>query len=234
MNDTILIAAEDPDTSGELTRTLEAADYAVSVAGNRKTALSLMRSTSFALVLVDITAPGRPGYELIQDIRSRDSLPILLLAEKGMEQEVILGLDLGADACLTRPFHPAKVIAYVNAILRRCYRLDTAAEAREKPALLRVGELTLDTEGYQLLKRGRPVTLTSTERKLLTTLMGSPGHVFTKAQLRECVNGASSEEDSNSLTVHISNLRAKIEDNPGSPVYIKTVRGLGYRMEADL
>ena len=232
MNNTILVAAEDPDMINVLTLSLEGADYIVSVATDRVTALQLLQTKSFALVLVDISAPGISGYELIQAIRQTSNLPILVISDKGMEDDVILGLDMGADACITKPFHPLEVLAYVNAVHRRYYQLGADEAARQNVTELRVGDLILNTEAYQLFKRGKPVMLTSTELKILTKLMRSPGRIFTKAQLYECVNGAYFESDCNTMTVHISNLRAKIEDNPSAPAYIKTVRGLGYKIES--
>ena len=175
--------------------------------------------------------PGMNGYELIRQVRTFSNLPIIILSAKTMETDKVLGLNIGADAYLTKPFNALEVVAYVKAALRRYYQLGAEAAAPAAPHTITLGALELDTEAFILRKNGETVPLTSTELKILAKLMHSPGRVFTKAQLYECVGGAFYESDDNTMMVHISNLRAKIEDDPAKPQYIKTVRGLGYKIE---
>ena len=142
----------------------------------------------------------------------------------------MLGLSLGADAYIKKPFNPLVVVAQVKAVLRRAFQLD-AASGGEASSVLQVGELELDTDQFLLRKRGKILPLTPAELKIMAMLMRSPGRVYTKAQLYESINGERYENDDNTMMVHISNIRSKIEDNPEKPQYIKTVRGLGYKIE---
>ena len=229
MQHTILIAEDDRDITELLTLYLTGAGYAVRTAEDGAQALAQLRAGGISLVLADIMMPGLSGYELIRQARTFSDLPIIVLSARTMDADRLLGLDVGADAYLTKPFNPLEVVAYVKAALRRCSRADAGQDTAAP--LLRVGALELDTAQFTLRKNGQPVPLTSTELKILAQLMRSPGRVFTKAQLYECVRGAFYESDDNTMMVHISNLRAKIEDDPAAPRYIKTVRGLGYKIE---
>ena len=229
MQHTILIAEDDRDITELLTLYLTGAGYAVRTAEDGAQALAQLRAGGISLVLADIMMPGLSGYELIRQARTFSDLPIIVLSARTMDADRLLGLDVGADAYLTKPFNPLEVVAYVKAALRRCSRPDAGQDATAP--LLRVGALELDTAQFTLRKNGQPVPLTSTELKILAQLMRSPGRVFTKAQLYECVGGAYYESDDNTMMVHISNLRAKIEDDPAHPQYIRTVRGLGYKIE---
>ena len=229
MQHTILIAEDDRDITELLTLYLTGAGYAVRTAEDGAQALAQLRAGGISLVLADIMMPGLSGYELIRQARSFSDLPIIILSARTMDADRLLGLDIGADAYLTKPFNPLEVVAYVKAALRRCSRADAGQDTAAP--LLRVGALELDTAQFTLRKNGQPVPLTSTELKILAQLMRSPGRVFTKAQLYECVGGAYYESDDNTMMVHISNLRAKIEDDPAHPQYIRTVRGLGYKIE---
>ena len=229
MQHTILIAEDDRDITELLTLYLTGAGYAVRTAEDGAQALAQLRAGGISLVLADIMMPGLSGYELIRQARTFSDLPIIVLSARTMDADRLLGLDVGADAYLTKPFNPLEVVASVKAALRRCSRPDAGQDAAAP--LLRVGALELDTAQFTLRKNGQPVPLTSTELKILAQLMRSPGRVFTKAQLYECVGGAYYESDDNTMMVHISNLRAKIEDDPAHPQYIRTVRGLGYKIE---
>ena len=173
------------------------------------------------------------GDELIKAIRQENNLPIIIISAKNEDSDKILGLNLGADAYITKPFNPLEVIAYVRAMLRRYYEYGGSPGKQENALILKVGELTLDTEAFALHKNGRLLSMTSAELKILAKLMRSPKRVFTKEQLCECINGRYYENDDRTMMVHISNIRAKIEDDPANPKYIKTVRGLGYKMDSD-
>ncbi len=228
---TILIAEDDRDITELLTLYLTGAEFAVQSAADGEQALEIIRAGGISLVLADIMMPGLNGYELIRQVRTFSNLPIIILSAKSMDTDKVLGLDIGADAYLTKPFNALEVVAYVKAALRRYYRLGAETAAPAAPHTITLGALELNTASFILRKNGEIVPLTSTELKILAQLMHSPGRVFTKAQLYECVGGAFYESDDNTMMVHISNLRAKIEDDPAKPQYIKTVRGLGYKIE---
>lgn len=228
----ILIAEDDPDIIEGVSLYLRSAGFTVSSAMDGISALELFRREQISLVLVDIMMPKMNGYQLIQEIRRESNLPVIVLSAKNLDSDKILGLDIGADAYITKPFNPLELLAYVKAAHRRYYELGGGQETPKIPEVLRVGELELNNQRCEVTKGGEVVPLTMTEFKILMTLMGSPSRVFTKAQLYECVNGEFFESDSNTIMVHISNLRSKVEDDPSQPRYIKTVRGLGYKIEA--
>lgn len=229
MKHTILIAEDDRDII-ELLSLYLGGEFAVQAVTDGAAALAAIRAGGISLALVDIMMPGLNGYELIQRVRAFSNLPIIVLSAKCMDTDKVLGLNLGADAYLTKPFNALEVVAYVKSALRRYYQLG-ADSAPAAPPTLRVGALELDTGKFILRKNGVAVPLTSTELKILAEMMRCPGRVFTRAQLYECVGGAFYESDDNTMMVHISNLRAKIEHDPANPQYIKTVRGLGYKIE---
>lgn len=228
---TILIAEDDADIRSVLRLYLESEGYRVTEAESGTRALELARAQTPDLAILDVMMPGMNGYELIRQVRAFSNLPILILSARTMDADKVLGLDVGADAYLTKPFNALEVVAYVKAALRRYYELGAGQSRQDAPHTLTLGDLELDTTQFILRKNGETVPLTSTELKILARLMSCPGRVFTKAQLYECVGGAYYESDDNTMMVHISNLRAKIEDDPANPKYIKTVRGLGYKIE---
>lgn len=233
MNTRILIAEDDADIVALLKLHLENSGYEVMAAAHGKQALELIQSEPVSLVLVDITMPEMNGYELIKEIRKTSSIPIIILSARDTDADKILGLDVGADACLSKPFNPLEVVAYVKALCRRCYEMGAKEQTHAASKTLVVRDLELDLEQFVLKKRGAVVPLTSSEVKVMRKFMSNPGRIFTKAQLYECVNGEYFENDDKTMMVHIYNIRAKLEDNPGTPGYIKTVRGLGYRLEAE-
>lgn len=179
--------------------------------------------------------PNVNGFEFISSARAMTDVPIIVVSARGNPADKALGLDLGADGYITKPFDPSEVLAYVRAVLRR-YRNGLSASLRSEdepstsPGILSCGDLELDREALVLRKRGRVVPLTVSEIKIVMRLMSAPGRIFTKAQLYEAASGISTEASSESVMVHISNIRAKIEDDPAKPAYIVTVRGLGYKL----
>ena len=225
----ILIAEDDPDIVNLLSLYLENEGYPVFRAANGLEAIQIMESTSISFGIFDIMMPKMDGYALLKKVRQHYNMPILILSAKDQDSDKILGLDLGADDYMTKPFNPLEVVARVRAGLRRFYRLGGEV-AEERKRTLSVGALTLYPEEMRLEKDHSVVELTPTEFKILRLLMQSPGRIFTKLQIYEQVNGVFFEGDENTLMVHISNIREKIEDNPRKPVYLKTIRGLGYKM----
>ena len=232
MPHTILIAEDDQDITTLVKLYLESSGYRVLCAPDGEAALELARTESIDIAVLDIMMPRMNGYELTRELRAISNLPILILSAKNTDNDKILGLELGADDYLTKPFNPLEIIARVKANLRRFYQLNPAAPTPAGSNVVSLGPLRLDTDAMTLTKNGVPIALTPTEYKILSCLMRSPGRIFTKVQLYEAVNGAYFESDENTMMVHISKLRDKIEDDPRHPCLIKTVRGLGYKIEA--
>lgn len=223
MESLILIAEDDPDIRALLRLYLESEGMRVLEASDGAQALELAREHTPDMAVLDIMMPGLNGFELTCALRKYSDLPILILSAKSEDNDKILGLNLGADDYIAKPFNPVEIVARVRAQLRRSKRA-----GRD---VLTVRDLCLDTSAFQLTKNGQPILLTPMEYKILALLMRSPGRIFTKIQLYEGVIGAYFEGDDNTMMVHISNLREKIEDDPKNPRYIITVRGLGYKIE---
>lgn len=234
MSQQILIAEDDEDIVELLSLYLTGEGFTVFSAVNGLQALERVEVERIDVAILDIMLPVLNGYDLLRKIREKHNFPVIILSAKDLDTDRILGLNLGADAYLTKPFNPLEVVAYVKSALRRYYELGGNAAA-EKSAVekttLTVGELELDLLKFILRRRGQIVPLTPAELKIVLKLMQSPGRVYTKAQLYACIGGELYESDDNTMMVHISNIRAKIEDDPSNPRYIKTVRGLGYKIE---
>lgn len=229
MNFNILLAEDDEDIVKLLKLYLENEGYVVLWAKDGVEASEIFEKEKVDLALVDIMMPRMNGYELTKYIRKKSNIPIIILSAAQLDSDKILGLNLGADDYMVKPFNPLELIARINANLRRFYKLGNVKDADD--GKINIGELTLDTHMLTLEKKGVPINLTATEYKILVMLMKSPGRVFTKMQIYEEVNGDYYANDDNTMMVHISNLRDKIEDDPKNPRYIKTVRGLGYKIE---
>ena len=223
MNPLILIAEDDADIRALLRLYLEGDGFRVLEAEDGTTALVLAREHAPDMAILDIMMPGMNGFELTRALRKYSEIPILILSAKSQDNDKILGLNLGADDYITKPFNPVEIVARVKAQLRRA--------ARNSSDVITVRELSLDTAAFQLTKSGVPIPLTPMEYKILALLMRSPGRIFTKIQLYEGAIGNYFEGDDNTMMVHISKLREKIEDDPRNPRYIITVRGLGYKLE---
>lgn len=175
--------------------------------------------------------PRMDGYELTRRIREISNIPILILSARDKSNDKILGLNLGADDYMAKPFDPLEIVARVNSNLRRFYQLNAEKPKQGESYILKVGDLSLDTQTLVLKKKGEEVLLTPMEYKILALLMKKPGMIYTKVQIYESTSGEYFESDDNTIMVHISNLRDKIEDNPKNPRYIKTIRGVGYKIE---
>lgn len=230
MRYTILIAEDDPDIIDMLELYMNH-EFQIVRAADGEEALKKLGEEKVDLALVDVMMPKMDGYEFIKRVRREYNLPVIILSAKCEATDKVMGLNIGADAYLTKPFNPFEVIAYIKALLRRFYELGADQEPVKMSKLLTAGELTLDPDNFVLKKRGQNVLLTASEFKILSKLMHTPGRVYTKAQLYECINGDYIESDDSVVMVHISNIRSKIEDDPSNPSYIKTIRGLGYKFE---
>lgn len=218
----ILIAEDDADIRGLLKLYLESEGFAVTCADNGSDALKLAETSSPQLAILDIMMPGLNGLELTQKLRERTAMPIMILSARDRDQDKILGLNIGADDYMTKPFNPLEVVARVKALLRR------SGSASDR---IKVGIFELDLSNHTVEKNGHPVQLTPMEYKILARLMKSPGRIYTKVQLYESICGEYFESDDNTIMVHISRIREKIEDDPKRPVHLITVRGVGYKFE---
>ena len=231
MENKIMIAEDDPDIVELLRLYLDNAGFKVCYAYDGLSALELFGQEKPDIVIADIMMPGITGFELTKRIRETSGVPIIILSAKKLDSDKILGLDIGADDYVTKPFNPLEIIARVKANLRRVNKLSNIEPAETKSDIIRIGDLALDTKALTLSKNGEDIPLTPTEYKILAMLMESPGRVFTRVQIYERINGEYFDSDDNTMMVHISKLREKIEDDSKKPKYLKTIRGLGYKFE---
>ncbi len=226
----ILIAEDDKDIVEILRIFINNEGYDVISVSDGKSAIDLIESEQPDLVLCDIMMPVLDGYKVIEKIRYyNNNIPIIIISAKDQDSDKILGLNIGADDYITKPFNPLEAIAHIKALLRRFYKLGGSEYITNQP--LTVGDLTLDVENSLVIKRGREIVLTSKELKILLFFMKNPGKIVTKVQINTFVNGDYFEADDNSLLVHLSKIRDKIEDDPKKPKYITTIRGLGYKFD---
>ncbi|WP_151737011.1 response regulator transcription factor ['Paenibacillus yunnanensis' Narsing Rao et al. 2020] len=228
---TILIADDEPEIVELLQLYLEK-DYTIAKAGNGQEALQIVETEAVDLAILDIMMPEMDGLQLLKRIRRICHIPVLLLSAKSQHHDKILGLELGADDYISKPFNPLEVVARVNAMLRRVHHFDVVPPEKEEPKLLVLGKLTLDLDACLLHISGEPVALTSTEFKILKLMMAEPGRVFTRKRIYEAVWEDFYMYEDNSIMVHISNIREKIERDSKKPEYLKTIRGLGYKIDA--
>lgn len=223
MKQSLLIAEDDGDIRDLLKLYLESEGFLLYWADNGNDAFTIAMEKQPSLAILDIMMPGINGLELTRLLREKTDMPILILSARDQDHDKILGLNIGADDYLTKPFNPLEVVARVKALLRR------VAPASE---VLKVGNLSLDFAAHTVMRDGKAVQLTPMEYKLLAKLMKSPGRIYTKVQLYESICGEYFESDDNTIMVHISRLREKIEEDPKKPVHIITVRGVGYKFES--
>lgn len=226
----VLVAEDDNDIVEILRLYLENEGFELVISRDGEEALSKFEAESIDVALIDIMMPKLNGYELIKRIRDTSNIPIIVMSAKNMDSDKILGLTLGADDYLTKPFNPLEVVARIKSQLRRFYDLNTNV-IEESNNVITVGELVIDPSNLSVNKNGQEINLTPTEFKILSLMMKTPGKIYTKMQIFENINGDYYESDDNTLMVHISKIREKIEDDPRSPKYLKTVRGLGYKIE---
>ncbi|MGI6056555.1 MAG: response regulator transcription factor [Bilifractor sp.] len=227
---TILIAEDDADIIEVLKLYLENQGYRILSAEDGAAAYRLIEKEKVDLGIFDIMMPKMNGFELIRKVREKYNLPIIVLSAKKEDSDKILGLDLGADDYLVKPFNPLEVVARVKAAFRRFYDLNTGTDEVREQETLRYKELEINMQTLQLFKGGEEIKVTPTEIRILMLLMKNPGRVYTKVQIYEYLRGEYFENDENTIMVHISNLRDKIEDDPKKPEYLLTVRGLGYKL----
>lgn len=203
---------------------LTQAGYAVHTASDAETAESLFFTLSPGLVILDVTLPGKSGLEIARDIRARSEVPILMLSARADEIDRVLGLELGADDYVTKPFSPRELVSRVKAVLRR------AGTAFNADAVIVVGDLTVDTSSRLVMFAGAPVSLTRTEYDILAHLARHPGMAFSRDAILSFLGDWPPPGDERAIDVHVHNIREKIEPDAKTPMYILTVRGFGYRL----
>lgn len=223
----ILVVDDEPRITELLDSYLEKEGYDVKTAADGEAALASAESEQPDLILLDLMLPKKNGYEVCREIRAKSNVPIIMLTARDEEPDKIVGLELGADDYITKPFSPREVVARVRAVLRR-----SEAETPENP-VIRAGGIEIDVLRHEVKRGGQTIDLTPTEFKLLQTLAESPRRVFTRLQLVEEIQGYSFEGYERTIDAHIKNLRQKIEDDPKNPRLIGTVYGVGYRFEQE-
>ena len=228
MSYTILIADDEAEIRDVLHLYLEQNGYEVIEAPDGMTALELIRKNHIDLALLDIMMPGLNGYRVLKTIREESNMPVIMLSAKGEESDKILGLDMGADDYITKPFQPMEAIARVRSALRRFYALGSGAQT-QAALIYTVRDLKLDTDTCTLTKGDQFINLTGVEYKLMELFMAHPGKVFTKQQIYAAGWGDEYFDSDNNIMVSISKLRSKLDEDQNA--YIHTIRGLGYRLQ---
>ena len=226
MGYTILIADDEKEIRELLRLYLENENYQVIEAEDGKQALEILHRQHVDLCILDIMMPKMDGYRVLKEIRMRSNIPVMILSAKDADSEKILGLNLGADDYMAKPFNPLEAVARVNSNIRRFYSLGTSAGVHEK---IKVKDLTLDPDACELKKGEAVIELTSVEYRIMELFMKHPGKVFTKQQIYEYGWGEEFIVADNNIMLCISKLRDKLDEEPSA--YIKTIRGLGYRLE---
>jgi len=223
---TILVVDDEPKIADLARDYLEHAGFTVRTAADGQAALNAVRRDRPDLVVLDLGLPGLDGLDVTRAIRRDSNLPVIMLTARDDELDKLLGLELGADDYLTKPFSPRELVARVRAVLRR---VDSSASDPGAMELIRAGDLTLDVPRMRADLAGRTVDLTPTEFALLAALARQPGRIFTRSQLLDAVHGVAFESYERAIDTHIKNLRRKLEPDPRRPALVLTVYGVGYR-----
>jgi two-component system, OmpR family, alkaline phosphatase synthesis response regulator PhoP len=221
-----VLVVEDESRIARLVRDyLEHAGFEVAVAGDGEVALAETRRARPDLVVLDLGLPGRDGLDVARSLRRTSNVPIVMLTARGEETDRVVGLELGADDYVVKPFSPRELVARVRAVLRR-----TEAAGAGGAEVLRVADIEVDLPRMRVAVGGRPVELTPTEFQLLATMAREPGRVFTRGQLLDAVHGVAFESYERAIDAHVKNIRRKLEPDPHAPRYLLTVHGVGYRL----
>lgn len=224
---TILVVEDEASLREPLEYLLRREGYEVSGVDNGTDAVTAAQASEPDLILLDLMLPGMPGTEVCREIRQRSSVPIIMLTAKDSEVDIVVGLELGADDYVTKPYSSRELLARIRAVLRR-----RSADDSSNDSVLNFHGITLDSDRHQVTLHGEPVSLPLKEFELLELLMLNAGRVLTRGQIIDRVWGSDYFGDTKTLDVHIKRLRSKIEKTPAEPEIIVTVRGLGYRFEA--
>lgn len=224
---TILVVDDEPKITQLARDYLEHAGFAVVTAFDGKSALAAVRLHQPDLLVLDLGLPEMDGLDVTRKLRHDSNLPIIMLTARGDESDKLVGLELGADDYMVKPFSPKELVARVRAVLRRMENETT------REAVLRASDLTLDGPRMQVKRGDQNIDVTPTEFQLLATLARQPGRIFTRAQLLDAVRGVAFESYERAIDAHIKNLRKKIEPDPRDPQYVLTVYGVGYKFRQD-
>ena len=227
MSRTILVVDDEPRIVDLARDYLEHAGFRVITASDGRAAVDTARRDRPDLVVLDLGLPGLDGLDVTRELRRDGSIPIVMVTARDDELDKLLGLELGADDYLTKPFSPRELVARVKAVLSRADRPVEAAD------VIRVGDLELDVPRMRTEVSGRSIDLTPTEFTLLATLAQQPGRIFTRSQLLDALHGVAFESYERAIDSHIKNLRRKLEPDPRQPRYVLTVYGVGYRLADD-
>jgi two-component system, OmpR family, alkaline phosphatase synthesis response regulator PhoP len=224
---TILVVEDDRAILRLLQDYLRQAGFAVVTAEDGDQALTSVRNANPDLIVLDLGLPGKDGLDVIREVRRIGTTPIVIVTARGDETDRVLGLELGADDYVVKPFSPREVVARVRAVLRR------STQPGEPNDLIRIGDIVLDMPRMRITVGEAPIELTVTEFQLLATMARRPGRVFTRGQLLDAVRGIAFEGYERAIDAHIKNIRRKIEPDSAKPRYIQTVYGVGYRFAED-
>jgi DNA-binding response OmpR family regulator len=228
VNEKILVVDDEPEIVRVLRGYLEQANYTVLTAYSGTEGLRRARTETPDLVLLDVMLPGMDGIDVCRTLRQSSDVPIIMLTARVEETDRVLGLELGADDYVTKPFSPREVVARVRAVLRR-----TRGEMGAATELLTVRDLKLDVGRHTVALDGEPIELTPSEFEILRAMLSAPGRVFSRLQLLEAAQGQAYEGYERTVDTHVKNLRRKIEPDPPNPIYIMTVHGLGYKLREE-
>jgi two-component system, OmpR family, alkaline phosphatase synthesis response regulator PhoP len=221
---TTILIVEDEASLARLVRDyLDRSGYRVIVAGDAASALQRFRMDRPDLVVLDLGLPDRDGLDVTREIRKTSNLPIIVLTARGDEVDRVVGLELGADDYMVKPFSPKELVARVRAVLRRTSAAPAAVE------LIRAGDLTIDIPRMRVTRGGDTIELTPTEFQILVALAREPGRVLTRGQLLDAVHGVMLESYERAIDAHVKNIRRKLEPDSSHPIYVLTVHGVGYR-----
>jgi two-component system response regulator RegX3 len=222
----VLVVEDEESFSDALSYMLRKEGYEVAVAATGPEALEVFDRGGADLVLLDLMLPGLPGTEVCRALRARSNVPVIMVTAKDSEIDKVVGLELGADDYVTKPYSSAELMARIRAVLRR------GTDVEEPEATLVAGPVRMDVERHVVTVRGEAVALPLKEFELLEMLLRNAGRVLTRMQLIDRVWGSDYVGDTKTLDVHVKRLRAKIEPDPGVPRHLVTVRGLGYKLES--
>ncbi|MEN8262713.1 MAG: response regulator [Nitrospirota bacterium] len=231
MKTKILVVDDEKDILELVSYNLRQEGFEVGTSGNGEDALKLIKQNRYELIILDLMLPGIQGIDICKKLKVSEntaSIPVIMLTAKGEELDKVLGLEMGADDYITKPFSPRELIARIKAVLRR------TKEGGVPEKKIRIGDLEINTDTYQVARRGEKIKLSATEYKLLLYLVQKKGRVFNRDMLLDAVWKDESYVEPRTVDVHIRRLRTQIEDDPSNPVYIRTRRGIGYFVDGDL
>jgi len=223
----VLIVEDEPDLADPLAYLLRREGYDVEVAEDGPAAIAAFQERGADIVLLDLMLPGMPGTEVCRQIRAGSTVPIIMVTAKDSEVDIVVGLELGADDYVTKPYSSRELLARMRAVLRRYAQVEEDLEER----VLRGGRVVLDIDRHTVEVNGEEISMPLKEFELLEVLMRNAGRVLTRGQLIDRVWGSDYFGDTKTLDVHVKRIRSRIEEDPGSPRMLMTVRGLGYRFE---